>query len=193
MVVKTSIINSLFKGVLIRDNIAEHYRYIIAHHTFKSRTYAENHAQFKQVIPYAVIKSGHKYLLSRCIDTNAERRSIGEYSLGFGGHVTDHENSLEQYDIVYAALRREINEELEITWNMGSLALLGLISDDGTSIGTKHVGILFQIEVKAAFALAKETHKMTIQWATSAKLKGILCHMDPWSQTLFRNFISPNK
>jgi predicted NUDIX family phosphoesterase len=110
------------------------------------------------------------------------------YTLLFGGHVENENNSTQP---VIDCLNRELQEELEISFN-GTATLLGIVADPTTNVGLLHLGLIFEvITLKNEITIGPnldsiefvnsnkiETYNM-IDWNA---LVNIADKLDPWSR-----------
>jgi predicted NUDIX family phosphoesterase len=114
---------------------------VAAHGFFVERERAERSPSWKQVIPYCVVASGERVLLTRRRAKGGEARLHDKLSIGIGGHI----NPIDRVDgkeLVLAAARREILEELEVRGEF-ELRLAGYMNDDSNPVGAVHVGLVF--------------------------------------------------
>lgn len=120
-----------------RDMLAR----LAAHGFFVERERAEKTPSWKQVIPYCVVVSGERVLLMKRRAKSGEARLVDKLTIGVGGHINpvDH---VDGTDLVLAAARREIAEELEVRGEF-ELKLSGYLNDDSNPVGAVHVGLVF--------------------------------------------------
>lgn len=108
---------------------------------FVERERAERTPAWKQPIPYCVVTSGERVLLTKRRAKGGEARLHDKLSIGIGGHINpvDREDSS---DLVRAAATRELAEELEVR-GAYDLRLVGYLNDDSNPVGAVHVGLVF--------------------------------------------------
>lgn len=111
------------------------------HGFFVERERAERTPAWKQVIPYCVVTSGERILLMKRRSKGGEARLHDKLSIGVGGHINPVDREAGS-DLVLAAARREIAEELEVRGEY-ELRLLGYLNDDSNPVGAVHVGLVF--------------------------------------------------
>jgi predicted NUDIX family phosphoesterase len=114
---------------------------LAAHGFFVERAHAERNPSWKQVIPYCVVASGERILLMRRRAQSGENRLAGKLTIGVGGHINPVDRD-DGEELVLAAARREIAEELEVRGAF-ELRLLGYLNDDSNPVGAVHVGLVF--------------------------------------------------
>ena len=112
-----------------------------AHGFFVERERAERNPSWKQVIPYCVVASGERILLMRRRAQGGEARLFDKLSIGVGGHINPVDR-VDGSDVVLAAARRELAEELEVRGEF-ELQLRGYLNDDSNPVGAVHVGLVF--------------------------------------------------
>lgn len=120
-----------------------------------SRTSAEETEEFKQVITYVLVTHKNNVLSFRRGRFNRAAQFLrGSLCIGFGGHVTDEDYSLfarDDFGISQNAVR-ELTEELKVEGlepeiQADQLSFIGLINDNSTSLGRKHLAVVYQYEI----------------------------------------------
>jgi predicted NUDIX family phosphoesterase len=157
--------------------------------SFMERSAAENDPQYKQIIPYAVIRHLDSYFLLQRKSTQSEQRLHNKFSIGVGGHINPSESPLAG-DVIRDGLTREINEELHIASGYRE-GLVGLINDDTTDVGRVHLGVLFEIHSTSSDVSVRETHKMQGAWALMDRLKHSYEWLETWSQIVYDSYLWP--
>lgn len=137
------------------STVAEIDERIRARGFFVERRQAERDASLKQIIPYCVVVRGGDVFLTRRTQKGGDARLFGKRSIGVGGHI----NPVDGADVVGLGLRREIEEELDITgpWTVRAA---GILNDDSTDVGSVHIGLVHVIRVEGAVAV-RETDNLT--------------------------------
>ncbi len=159
----------------------ENYHFILKEGIFIPRQQAEIDANFKQIIPYVVIKFENKFLCYKRTKNQSEQRLHNLYSIGIGGHINPIDKDLTNTDIVRQGLERELNEELNIKLKVQP-QFKGFINDDLTEVGRVHLGLLFiAVSLEENFEV-KEKDKIIAHWRTIQELQDIKSCMESWSQ-----------
>lgn len=102
--------------------------------------------QFRQIIPYVVVQVGNKIISYIRTAAGIEGRLHGRRSLGIGGHIELPDLVLDGGALdVEKTLRR--GAEREVEEELGKVSVLdrkwiGIVIDDGTSVGRVHIGIV---------------------------------------------------
>ncbi|MGG1916103.1 hypothetical protein ABFY54_29300 [Priestia megaterium] len=146
---------------------------------------AEENTDFKQPIPYAVIKRGNEIFVYERLKGAGEERLHNKLSLGIGGHMNpvSTENFL---DVLLDNLYREIEEELDIYSTVKpDLNIIGLINDDSDDVGKVHLGILAVLEVhKDTVIKVRETEELDGEFVSieEAKIPENYDCLENWSK-----------
>lgn len=171
-----------FQGVMqdkevvdtIMNNVAENFEVMrrgsTDDPTDKSNN-AEINKEYKQPIPYVVIKRGHGVFVYERLSQGGEGRLHNKLSLGVGGHMNP-EGDITFDETLEINLNRELDEELSIYTSERKLEYIGLINNDEDEVGEVHLGILATLELhKYAIVGVKETDQLKGQWMTVEELK----------------------
>lgn len=165
------------KNGLITENVPELLEIIRTGHEYMPRPEAEERPDFKQIIPYVILRQGDKIFVTRRLNKGGEARLHGKISIGIGGHINPVD---EQGDMLMQGLWREIHEEVELDKH-GELHSCGFINDDSNSVGSVHLGACFTLEVEGNVAV-RETEKLEGLWMTLPELKANFEFMETWTQ-----------
>lgn len=169
---------------------ASNFEYVI-------RKSAEKRFDIKQFISYALIfREGQILTYRRGIFSNAADELQGKRSIGFGGHVTDHDLNL--FDTTGLGIienaRRELTEEL--LFNRDELdqldkperfSLLCGINTYETTEARKHIAIAVVYFCTTAFEPTKNEMSINdLRWTSLSKPENNLDDFEPWSQTILQ-------
>ncbi len=179
LVVKREKIEQFISGRngLITDNAEKMLEIIKAEHEYLPRAEAEERPDFKQIIPYVILRQGDKIFVTRRLNKGGEARLHGKISIGLGGHINPVD---EQGDMLMKGLWREIHEEVSLD-RFGELVSCGFINDDSNSVGSVHLGACFTLKVEGD-VFVKETEKLEGLWMTLDELKDNYEYMETWTQ-----------
>lgn len=138
---------------------------------------AELNFEYKQPIPYIVIRRGDQLYVTKRLEGGGESRLHGKLSMGAGGHMNPLEKDFKgnnMYSIekvIHENTVRELEEELAITGEV-KVSLLGLINDDSESVGEVHIGILGVVDLgKKDEVTVRETDQLEGAWYTVEQLR----------------------
>ena len=169
-----------FHGIRPVDEatIEELRRAVAAHGRYLDRPVAEDDPSFKQLIPYVVVRDGGSVFLMERTDAGGDRRLHGKASIGVGGHL----NPVDQgEDALMDGLRREWDEELVAGWPP-EFRLVGLLNDDGNSVGAVHLGVVFTVEAEGRAVEVREREKLTGAFVAPDAVRAAWDRLETWSQ-----------
>lgn len=125
--------------------------------TYLDRITAEGTDEFKQVLTYVLVTRGSSVLCyRRGTFTRAEDFLRGSFCIGFGGHVTQEDNTLlSSADLgLIDSARRELMEELKLPekdverlLQRTGIEVCGVINDDSSAVGRRHFAFVISYEV----------------------------------------------
>lgn len=180
MVVERERIASLLvqRGLLTGPQADELFEIILDAHFFLDRPSAEVSPQFKQIIPYVVIRhDGSTFLLQRT-PKQTEARLHHKLSIGIGGHVNPDTPD------VMDGLQKELEEEVNVSGDY-DLTFAGVLNDDTTDVGSVHLGLVYLLDAHERNVAIRETDKMTGRWADVTELAAAREAMESWSEIVF--------
>ncbi len=135
-------------GRIVSELVSGPRRYIL-------RTEAEETDDHKQVVTYILVTHGAKVLSFRRGTFNRAAAFLrGSLCIGFGGHVSVADFTI--FSSTDAGIRanaeRELSEEVIVSGARGSpqpesFQIVGLINDDSTEVGRRHVGVVLRYEI----------------------------------------------
>jgi predicted NUDIX family phosphoesterase len=150
------------------------------HHTYMKRKEAETNPEFKQLIPYALLRCGDKVFAYRRGKLQGEKRLIGNYSLGIGGHISIDDPTL--FGSTYHdGLMREVNEEVAIA-SPYKYKVAGLLNDDSNEVGQVHLGIVHIFDLAKPLVTPKEKSINETKFMNKAELIEQKEQFENWSQ-----------
>ena len=152
-------------------------------HFFMDRAAAEEDSSHKQLIPYCIFKCGDRVLHYTRGKSGGESRLHAKISVGVGGHINpvDMGEGRQGAAAYYAAVQREMDEELDIACDYG-MRIVGLLNDDSNSVGQVHLGVVHLVELESEEVSSREDALANLSWATVAELDGELFErLETWS------------
>jgi len=144
---------------------------------------AEVNTDYKQPIPYVLIKRGNEIYTYERLSGGGEARLHNQLSLGVGGHMNPEEGNFQE--VLMINLNRELEEELNIQSSTRNLEFIGLINDDLNEVGKVHLGILAILELSDdAVVTVQEVEQLKGYWLTIEELKqsDTYDRLESWSQ-----------
>ncbi|HET9783790.1 MAG TPA: hypothetical protein VFP94_02405 [Terriglobales bacterium] len=173
-----------FQGVKVGGTAWLEYVFEPRHSRFLPRAAAEQDPAWKQIIPYIVLACDDKVFCYRRGQRSTETRLRALRSVGLGGHIRHSDDSLFSapgWPAYEAALRRELEEEVELQAPIRRQRLVGLINDDATEVGKVHLGLIHILELAEPRVRAREQKIAGGQFAPVAKLQRECEEFESWS------------
>ena len=151
--------------------------------SFLSRAEAEPNPEWKQLIPYIVLRHGDRLFHYRRGTGGTETRLAAKRSVGVGGHISECDATAGA-DPYRTGMLREIAEEIT---HLGPYEerLLGFVYDDRTPVGAVHLGVIHLLELKQATAEPREAALIEAGFAPLALLSRQAVQFETWSQFVF--------
>ena len=181
MVVPTPLLSTFFTAPLIRERTADILGIIASRHEFIDRARAEVSPEFKQIIPYVIVRHDDDYFVLRRTAKQTESRLHHKVSLGIGGHVNPGHTLMQ-------GLQQELNEEVDVA-SQYALRFVGILNDDSTDVGRVHLGAVFELVAEEPKVTVRETEKMTGAWMSRDELGSVREQMETWSQIVYDGYI----
>jgi predicted NUDIX family phosphoesterase len=161
-------------------SLAEFEPLVAAEGRFHPRAAAETDRSLKQVIPYLVLRDGHRYFLMRRTKAGGDARLHDRFSIGVGGHLNPGDRDLA------GGLRREWREEVAADFEP-EFELIGLLNDDTTDVGSVHVGAVYVADAGGQPVAIRETDKLSGWFAEPADVAAVVDRMETWSALVFEH------
>lgn len=156
------------------------------HGFFVERARAERTPAWKQVIPYCVVVSDGRVLLTTRRAKGGEARLHGKLSIGVGGHVNPVDGGSDsERDLVLVAAEREIAEEVDVRGPY-ELELAGYLNDDSNSVGAVHLGLVLTAQVSGSVRI-REEDVLEGELVTTDELRACAArgdNLETWSRIL---------
>jgi predicted NUDIX family phosphoesterase len=169
-----------FKGLRRADasSIGELQAGIRRDGRYVDRNLAEESPDWKQLIPYVVVRGGERTFLMERTDAGGDPRLHRKASIGVGGHLNPVD---EGDDPLMVGLRREWAEELVADWEP-EFQLVGMLNDDSNPVGSVHLGVVFVVEAKGRSVQVRELDKLSGRMASPAEVEAAWDRLETWSQ-----------
>ncbi len=155
------------------------------YHHFKERNLVETDESYKQLIPYAILSYQQSLFVYRRGKLQGEKRLVGNYSCGVGGHISIDDPTL--FGTTYSeGLLRELNEEIIIETDYEQ-QLVALINDDSNDVGKVHIGIVHHLRLKKPEVKPREKSMMDPQFLSIEQALQKIDEFETWSQICLKN------
>jgi predicted NUDIX family phosphoesterase len=152
--------------------------------SYEPRAAVEIDPDYKQVIPYLVLRDGERYFLMQRTTAGADARLHGRFSIGIGGHLNPGDRGL------LGGLRREWDEELDADF-VPSFRLVGLLNDDTTDVGSVHLGAVYLADAAGRPVSVRETDKLTGSFVEPSGVEAVIDRLETWSRLVFEYLSDP--
>ncbi|MDZ7641998.1 MAG: phosphoesterase [Desulfurivibrio sp.] len=155
---------------------------------FLARRWVEDDPAYKQLIPYQLFCSGHRYFVYRRGGGVGEGRLAGRLSVGIGGHINRHDAGGDRLTTAayQQALLRERQEELQDGAVVGESVFIGWLNDEASPVGQVHLGAvhLGRLSEAQARQLAirggdEDIHR--VGWLSAAEISAQKENFELWS------------
>jgi predicted NUDIX family phosphoesterase len=181
LVIPTDVLRAagLFQG--FSDRVSHYLPRLLdgSHLRYLPRDEAEGDENYKQLIPYIVLRHGGKVFHYTRGGAGGEKRLHAKRSIGIGGHICQEDAG----DAYRAGMMRELAEEVEITGDFEERCV-GLINDDRTPVGRVHLGVVHVLELRSPLVRSREEALIAGGFASVAELRGQREAFETWSQLL---------
>lgn len=167
----------------ITDRISDFIQTIIDNHVYVDRDYAEYAKEYKQIIPYAILRNGDKIFLTQRLKRQTEKRLHGMYSFGLGGHINPSEE--EKENVILAGMQRELSEEVGLS-DISNCQCVGIINDCSTEVSNYHIGLVYIIPTFTDIQVV-EKQKMTGSWVDAEEVSSSFENLESWSKIVWEN------
>ena len=149
-------------------------------HTYIKRKDAETNPAYKQLIPYALLNCKDKLFVYRRGKLLDEKRLLGNYSLGIGGHISVTDPGL--FSSTYNdGLTREINEEVIIE-SRYTQRVVALLNDDSNDVGQVHFGIVHVLTLAEPVVKPREKSINETKFLGISELQKDIEKFENWSK-----------
>jgi predicted NUDIX family phosphoesterase len=145
---------------------------------FGPRPAMEVDPDFKQVIPYLVLRDGPRWFLMRRTRAGGDARLHDRWSIGIGGHLNPGDGD------IAGGLAREWAEEVVADF-VPVPRFVGLLNDDTTEVGRVHLGAVFEADAQGRTVTVRETDKLSGQFVPAADVRAVRDRLETWSRIAF--------
>jgi predicted NUDIX family phosphoesterase len=170
----------LFQGFRQADDAFRSAILDSAAFSFRPRSECESDPEFKQLIPYVLLKCGDSLFHYRRGAGGGEKRLTAKRSVGIGGHISE-VDAAGPGDLYRNGMQRELTEEIAIA-SAFTERLLGFINDDSSLVGSVHLGIVHLFELEEPRATPREEALVESGFAPLAELLEAKSEFETWSQ-----------
>jgi predicted NUDIX family phosphoesterase len=155
---------------------------VAAEPAFIDRPLAERSEEWRQIIPYVVIRHGGNIFVLERTAKQTEARLHHKLSIGIGGHVNP------RHDLM-AGLQKELDEEVRVGGEY-TLTFAGMLNDESTEVGRVHLGAVFLLDAATPDVEVLERDKMHGGWMDRASLARVRERLETWSQIVYDDLLA---
>jgi predicted NUDIX family phosphoesterase len=146
--------------------------------TFRPRSQVETDPEFKQLIPYVLLRHGDHLFHYRRGASGTEARLRARRSVGVGGHISLADAG--RGDPYRAGMLRELHEEVAV--GPFTEGWLGFIYDPRTPVGRVHLGVVHVFDLAEMAATPREGGISEAGFAAVGELWDQREGFETWSQ-----------
>jgi predicted NUDIX family phosphoesterase len=160
------------------DGLDDFLEVVATHGRYELRSDMERDPDFKQIIPYLVLRDGERYFLMRRTRAGGDARLHDRWSIGVGGHLNPGDDGLP------GGLQREWREELVADFEP-AFTPFALLNDDTTDVGAVHLGVVVLADAGGRPVAVRETDKLAGAFASPGEVAHGSAHLETWSRIVF--------
>jgi predicted NUDIX family phosphoesterase len=147
---------------------------------------AEKSTSYKQLSPYVIIRNIRGDLLcykrSNCSNENGEQQCF----LGISGHVKKEDfgespKKSKIQEAVHQASERELKEEVGIRDGFGSLSFLGIVNEEESDTGKKHLGVVYEFHLSPHGVIHLGKELTNPHWVSPEEITDRNEQFEPWA------------
>jgi predicted NUDIX family phosphoesterase len=171
---------------------------------YRPRFEIEQDNSFTQVVTYVLVfRRGAILSFRRGTYNRVDQFLRGAYCIGFGGHVSEEDLTLFNSSSlgIFECAARELSEELRLPdadrdrlRDGQSLKIVGLINDDSSEVGRRHLAVVLRYEVTEDPYWDRpergEKGITQLRWVSADTSPLLLWNFEYWSQLCLRAFAS---
>jgi predicted NUDIX family phosphoesterase len=159
---------------------------------FIPRSEAEKSSEYKQLIPYSILRMGERIFRYQRTRSGGESRLFQLFSIGVGGHINPEDGKVDMVDgmaMIERARLREIQEEFCCKL-VGEPGLVGLINDDSNPVGQVHIGVVYEYRLESDQIVPNEAENfMEYGLVRVPELTAQMDRFETWSQIVIREYL----
>lgn len=156
---------------------------------FMERKFAEDDPNYRQVIPYCVLRKGDLVFCYQRTKKGQESRLHDKWSLGVGGHFSKEEDGLFSAEAYKSSFIRELQEEVGLVGNYES-KFLGVIVSNASAVDSVHCGFVYEINLLGDAKLEFRDNALDNGiFLCYDKLRERIASFESWSQLVIKELL----
>ena len=150
---------------------------------FMDRGFAEGNADYKQLIPYVLLRFRGSIFAYQRGATSREVRLRGRLSIAIGGHIVENDmgEKLLTREAYHPAVRREVEEEVELSSPYDE-RIVGLINDESDEVGRVHFGVIHLWDLAEPSVKGREEQIVGGRFASLEEVEKNKGDLEGWSK-----------
>jgi predicted NUDIX family phosphoesterase len=160
------------------DCVAQVLEAVARHGQFRPRAEAELDTDWKQIIPYVVLRDGENIFLMHRTRAGGDARLFERYSIGVGGHVNPEDGGIE------GGLRREWAEEIDADF-VPQFEPIGVLNEEDGGVSSVHLGLVYAAHAGGRPVAIRERDKLSGEFVDGAAVAAVSDRLEGWSALLF--------
>jgi predicted NUDIX family phosphoesterase len=157
--------------------------------SFRPRSEMETDPNFKQLIPYVVLRCDGQLFHYRRGTAGTEKRLEAKRSVGVGGHICD-ADGVGPGSPYRNGMLRELAEEVEIDCPFAEVHF-GFIYDPRTPVGSVHLGVVHLFELATTAVTPRDKALVDAGFSRVGKLVDDSGQFETWSQFVLKELGEP--
>lgn len=157
-----------------------------ANQQFLPRSRAEDDPNFKQLIPYVVLRWKDQLYCYARGSQGTEARLHAKLSFGIGGHVCRQDGVTG--DAYRAGFERELAEEVAIDSKYRE-RIVGLVHDDRTPVGAVHLGIVHVLDLEQPAVRHRDPALADASFRPLREIAALRSRFESWSSLVLDHLL----
>lgn len=156
---------------------------------FKLRYDVEEDLNYRQIIPYVVVKCKEKFLITRRI--KGDSRLVGMTSIGMGGHINPVDRFMAEgkgtmtIDVIKSCVIREIKEETTAE-DINDIRICSAFIDDSSDVSKVHACLLCIVNLDEEVNI-RELYTLEGMWVEEKEItREIFDSFENWSKIAYK-------
>lgn len=153
----------------------------------------EQDTEYKQIIPYVVLRHENKYFAYKRLSGSGEQRLVNHISIGVGGHMNlrpSDDNFGDFMEVLMTEATRELEEELIIGDDVSvyfDRENFHILNDDLNEVGRVHIGVVMVVDLNSDNIRVRETDSLEGGFVTEEYLLENEDKLESWTSIYLKN------
>lgn len=153
----------------------------------------ETNTDYKQIIPYVILRHEDKYFAYKRLSGSGEQRLVDQISIGVGGHMNlcpRDEDFGEFMNVLMTEAERELQEELIIGDDVSiyfDRENFHILNDDVNEVGRVHIGVVMVVDLDSDNIRVRETDSLEGGFVTEDYLLENAEMLESWTSIYLKH------